>query len=68
MGKRRKKRNKRKKTLELTMLLSIEKTITDLANSDKPLLNSRLIDLSNLNPEEIRILEQAWEVPFSFSV
>ncbi len=42
------------------MLLSIEETIADLADSDKPLLNSRLIDLSNLNPEELRILEQAW--------
>ena len=42
------------------MLLSIEETIADLADSDKPLLNSRLIDLSTLNPEELRILEQAW--------
>jgi len=42
------------------MLLSIEETVADLADSDKPLLNSRLIDLSNLNPEELRILEQAW--------
>ena len=49
------------------MLLPIEETIADLADSDKPLLNSRLIDLSNLNPEELRILKQAWENPFSFS-
>jgi len=49
------------------MLLPIEETITDLADSDKPPLNSRLIDLSNLNPEELRILKQAWEDPFSFS-
>ena len=42
------------------MLLPIEETIADLADSDKPLLNSRLIDLSSLNPEELRILEQAW--------
>jgi len=49
------------------MFLSIEETIADLADNDKPLLNSRLIDLSNLNPEELRILEQAWEAPFSFS-
>ena len=48
------------------MLLSIEETIIDLADSDKPLLNSRLIDLSNLNPEELRILGQAWEDQFSF--
>ena len=49
------------------MLLPIEETIADLADSDKPLLNSRLIDLSNLNPEELRVLEQAWADPFSFS-
>ena len=42
------------------MLLSIKELIADLADSDKPLLNSRLTQLSNLNPEEIRILEQAW--------
>ncbi len=49
------------------MLLSIEEIIADLADSDKPLLNSRLTQLSNLNPEEIRILEQAWADSFSFS-
>ncbi len=48
------------------MLLPIEETIADLADSDKPPLNSRLTQLSNLNPEEIRILEQAWEDQFSF--
>ncbi|MFC1983501.1 HEAT repeat domain-containing protein [Chloroflexota bacterium] len=42
------------------MILSIEETIADLADNDKPLLNSRLIDLSNLNLEEAIILEQAW--------
>ncbi len=41
------------------MLLPIEETIADLADNDKPLLNSRLIDLSNLNQEELRIFEQA---------
>ncbi len=46
--------------MEPTISLSIEKTIADLADSDKPLLNSRLIDLSNLNPEELRFFEQAW--------
>jgi len=65
MGERRKKRNR---TPEATMLLPIEETITDLADSNKPLLNSRLIDLSNLNPEELRILEQVGEDPFSFRV
>ena len=38
----------------------IEEIIADLTNSDKPLLNSRLTDLSNLNSEELRCLEQAW--------
>ena len=42
------------------MPLPIEETIADLANSDKPLLKSRLIDLSNLNSEEARLVEQAW--------
>lgn len=42
------------------MSLPIEKTITDLGNSDKPLLSSRLIELSNLNSEETEFLEQAW--------
>ena len=50
------------------MLLPIEETIADLAANDKPLLNSRLIDLSNLNQEELRIFEQAWAAPFSFRV
>ncbi len=49
------------------MLLPIEETITNLADSANPILNSRLIDLSNLNPEELRTLKQAWEDPFSFS-
>ena len=48
------------------MLLSIKETIADLADSDNPLPNSRLINLSNLNPTELRILEQAWADQFSF--
>ena len=48
------------------MLLPIEETIADLADSDKPILNSKLIDLSHLNPEELRAFKQAWEAPFSF--
>ena len=40
------------------MLLPIEETIADLADSDKPLVNSKLIDLSNLNPEELRVLNR----------
>ena len=44
------------------MSLPIEETITELGNCDKPLLNSRLIELSNLNSEELELLEQAWAV------
>jgi HEAT repeat protein len=40
--------------------LSIKETIADLGNSGKPLLNSRLTDLSNLDLEELRFLEQVW--------
>jgi len=42
------------------MSLSIEENLADLANGDKPLLSSRLVDLSNLNSEEARLVEQAW--------
>ena len=38
----------------------IEETIADLSNSSQSLLNSRLIDLSNLNSEELTVFEQAW--------
>jgi len=42
------------------MSLPIEETIADLGNIDKPLLNSRLAELSNLNAEELALFEQAW--------
>ena len=42
------------------MLLPIEETVAELANGDKPLLHSRLVDLSNLNSEELGLFEQAW--------
>ncbi|MDH5695247.1 MAG: HEAT repeat domain-containing protein, partial [Dehalococcoidia bacterium] len=32
----------------------------DLGNCNKPLLNSRLAELSNLNSEELKLFEQAW--------
>jgi len=38
-----------------------EETITDLASSDQPLPNSRLVNLSNLNSEEVKLFEQAWD-------
>ncbi len=40
--------------------LSIKETIADLGNSNQSLLSSRLVDLSNLNSEELRFLEQVW--------
>jgi len=42
------------------MSLPIEETIADLGNSNKPLLNSKLAELSNLNSEELALFEQAW--------
>jgi HEAT repeat protein len=46
--------------MEHTTPLPIEETIADIGNRDKPLLNSRLADLSNLNSEELELFEQAW--------
>jgi len=43
------------------MPLPISETIADLVNPDKPLLNSRLAELSNLSLEELKLFEQAWE-------
>jgi HEAT repeat protein len=54
------KMRKRNRNPETSILFSIEETIADVANSNKPLLNSRLIALSNLDSEEQHILEQAW--------
>ncbi len=42
------------------MSLPIEETIAELGNSDKPLLNSKLVELSNLNSEELALFEKAW--------
>jgi len=42
------------------MSLPIEEIITDLGNSSKPLLSSKLIELSNLSQEEIRFFERKW--------
>jgi len=42
------------------MLSPIEEIITDLGNNDKPLLNSRLAELSNLEPEMLEHFEQVW--------
>jgi len=42
------------------MLSPIEETIADLGNSDQPLRSSKLAELSNLNSEELELLEQVW--------
>ena len=42
------------------MLSPIKKTIIELGNSDKSLLNSRLSELSNLNSEELESLVRLW--------
>jgi len=40
--------------------LSIEEIITDLADSKKPLLNSQLAELSNLDSHDLEVFVQAW--------
>ncbi len=42
------------------MPLLIEETIVDLANGDKPLLSSRLTELSNLSPEWLAFFKRSW--------
>ncbi len=42
------------------MSLIIEETIAELANSDKPLINSRLAALSNLKLEELETFKRSW--------
>ena len=42
------------------MPLPIEDTVAELINYDEPLLNSRLANLSNLNPEELGFLRETW--------
>jgi len=42
------------------MSLPVEEVVADLSNSGKPLLHSRLVDLSNLNREELGLFERGW--------
>ncbi|MFC1932932.1 HEAT repeat domain-containing protein [Chloroflexota bacterium] len=42
------------------MPLSTEETIVELSNSDKPLLHSRLTELSNLSSEELEFFKHSW--------
>jgi HEAT repeat protein len=43
------------------MPLPIEETIAALSDSAKPLLSSRLTELSNLNAQELAFFEKAWK-------
>ena len=38
----------------------IEEIISELGNSDQPLLSSKLAELSNLSPEELALFERVW--------
>ncbi len=42
------------------MLTPAKEAILNLVNSGEPLLNSKLADLSNLNSDELRLVEEAW--------
>ncbi len=42
------------------MPLLIEETIVELTDSDKPLLSSKLTELSNLSPEELEFFKRSW--------
>lgn len=42
------------------MVLPIEETISDLSAPERPLRNSALVNLSDMNSEEILLLELAW--------
>jgi len=42
------------------MSLPIEEIITDLRDSSQPIRNTKLVDLSNLNSEEVEFWQQVW--------
>ncbi len=43
-----------------TMPLPVEEIIIELANSNNPLLNARLAELSSLSPEEMKSFKHSW--------
>ena len=53
-------KKERAKAVEADRLLPIKETIASLADSNQPLLSSRLADLSDLNPEELGFLDGVW--------
>lgn len=46
--------------MEPNLPSSMDELIVELSNSDKPLLNSRLTELSNLNSAELELFERSW--------
>jgi HEAT repeat protein len=54
-------RKQRNRAIEAETPSSIEETIADLADSNKPLRGSSLADLSDLNPEELQLFNRVWE-------
>ncbi|MFC1861691.1 HEAT repeat domain-containing protein [Chloroflexota bacterium] len=55
-----KRRRKRTRIPEITMSLPVEEIIVEAGNSNKPLLNARLAELSNLSSEETAAFNQSW--------
>jgi hypothetical protein len=55
-----KKRKRRNKDEESTMLSPIDEIIDDLGNRDKPLLNTWLAELAGLNSDELAHFKQVW--------
>ncbi len=47
-------------TLPVEPIEPVEEIIAELVDSDKPILNSRLVELSNLDAEELKLFEQMW--------
>jgi len=46
--------------MELEPGLSAEEIIADLGDKAKPLLSSELVELSNLSPDELELLDKVW--------
>ena len=42
-------------------ILPIEQIINDLVNNNQPILNARLADLSDLNIQQLKLLDDAWQ-------
>jgi len=60
MERKERRRKRKNRTTRLGVQLSIDDIIADLGNSDKPLLNASLAELSNLRSQELELFERAW--------